>query len=977
MEVIDFNSFIDYCNKYIKGDEKGEAQLFLDHFFNALGYTDGLKGAGANCEFRIRDDNKGTTQFADLVWKPIVLIEMKKRGVDLSLHYQQAFDYWFKLVPNRPNYVILCNFDEFWIYDLNKQVYEPLEKIDISTLPERHEVFSFLLPIPRKPLFKYNIENVTEKAAYCISHVYNSLKTRGINAEIALRYCLQMVLALFAEDVELLPNQIFTHIINELEEEKVIDGNSGARIPIKRSYDLIGGLFKEMNAAGIADGGLYEGVEYFNGGLFDKIFPIELTKWEIDQIKTATIQNWRNVNPSIFGSIFESALDNIERHKLGAHYTHEIDIKKIVVPVIVRPWSEKIDNAKNLDELYVLLNEIANYKVLDPACGSGNFLFVAFKELKMLEKRILQAIREKSTKRADAKRLVKFLLEYKYVSTNQFYGIDINSFSVELAKVTLMIAKELTWVESKESHDNKSKPLPLDNLDQNIICSDALIYDDGSKVVWPQVDAIIGNPPFQSKNKIKVEFGIAYVNKLRSAYPDIPGRADFCVYWFYKAHQNLKQDGFAGLVGTNTIRQNFSREGSLDYIVKNGGVIIDAVSSQDWSGEAAVFVSIVNWKKGKSEDDKLLWFYDEKKILNSHVTNFINSSLSLKTDVSNAIVLLANTKPKKVFQGQTHGHEGFLVSKSEALQILAKHHDYSNVLKPFLNGDELVANYKSQPDRFVIDFTLFDSIDATKYKEVYKIVESLVLPEREKKAKEQLRDNQQALKDNPHAKVNKHHINFFNKWWQLSYGRTDMLRAISKLRRYIACSRVTQRPIFEFISSDINPNDKLMCFAFEDDYSFGIIQSNLHWIWFLEKCTTNAETPNYNSEAIWDTFPWPQNLSDIQIEKIALASRTLRNSRNEYMQKNRISLRELYRTLEKPGKNKLKDLHAELDKAVLEAYGFIMDSDLLEKLLNLNFELSERESNGEEIQGPGIPKSYKYESKLLSDDCIRFEPKPK
>jgi type I restriction-modification system DNA methylase subunit len=962
---MDFKPFIEYCNKHIKGDEKGEAQIFLDRFFSALGYDSGLIGAGASCEFRIRDENKGSTKFADLVWKPKVLIEMKKRYSDLSLHYQQAFDYWTKLVPNRPQYVILCNFDDFWIYNLNEQVYHPLEKININDLQYRQEAFGFLLPSPRKPIFNYNREDITEKAAKCISYVYNSIKKRE-KPEIALKYCLQIVLTLFAEDIDLLPNQIFSRIIQELDEE-----SSNGLDTVPKSYDLIGGLFQAMNTVGITPGGKYLGVDFFNGGLFDQIYPIELTEWEIDQIKTATLYNWKHVNPAIFGSIFEGALDQEERHKLGAHYTHEIDIKKIVQPAIVQPWLKKIESARTLDDYYLLLNEISNFKVLDPACGSGNFLFVAYKEMKLLEKQLIITLRDKSKKRDDNKRYVKFWTNYKFVTTDQFYGIDIKPFAVELAKVTMMIAKEMTWLEAQGRHDRQYKPLPLDNLDSNIVCSDALINHDGSQKQWPECHAIIGNPPYQSKNNMQKEFGTEYLNKLRSAYPEIPGRADFCVYWFYKAHNHLKDNCYAGLVGTNTIRQNFSREGSLDYIVKNGGTITDAVSSEKWSGEAAVYVSIVTWIKGLDSNNKTLWYYDNKGDLQGRISEHINSSLSLKTDVTTAKVLHANTNPKKVFQGQTHGHDGFLINFKSAISLLKSHPEYSSVLKPFLIGDELVSNFKSQPERFVIDFTLKGLIDAAAYKDLYKIVEKSVLLDRDKRAKEQEEENRKVLLNNPKAKVNKHHINFFNSWWKLSYGRQDMLKEISGLKRYIACARVTQRPIFVFISSNINPNDKVMCFAYEDDYSFGIIQSALHWLWFKEKCTTLAETPNYNSAAIWDTFPWPQNPSKSQIEKVAHAAKLLRDSRNEYMDKHKISLRDLYRITEKPGKNPIKDIQYELDHNVIEIYGFDSKSDLLQQLLDLNLELAQKEEKGEIIQGPGLPDADCNHDLVYSNDCIK------
>jgi len=435
MQKPDFIAFQKYVKEFIKGDEKGDAQIFLDHFFLALGYPNGLKSAGANCEFRIKDDKKNSTRFADLVWKSIVLIEMKKRNADLSVHYQQAFDYWMRLVSNRPQYVILCNFDEFWIYDLNVEVYEPLEKVNIEQLDEKCEAFAFMYPKPRNPIFNYNKIEVTEKAAYFVSFIYRSMAKR-IAPEVALKYCMQMVLTMFAEDVELLPNHIFTRLIKDLLKEPGEGPDA-----VTKSYDLISGLFTAMNTQGTVSGGMYKDVDYFNGGLFDKIYPIELTKQELTLIDQAASYNWRKINPVIFGSLFEFALDTKERHKLGAHYTHEIDIKKIVVPVIVQPWLEKIDNAETLNELYQLLEELCNFKVLDPACGSGNFLFIAFKEMKLLEKTILQQIREKSSKPTDAKRLVKFLANYKYVITNQFFGYDIEdnySFGILHSKLHWM-----------------------------------------------------------------------------------------------------------------------------------------------------------------------------------------------------------------------------------------------------------------------------------------------------------------------------------------------------------------------------------------------------------------------------------------------------------------------------------------------------------------------------------------------------------
>ena len=647
---MNFQSFIEYCQTHIKGDEKGEAQIFLDRFFIALGYAEGLKGAGASLEFRIKSNqNKRSTSFADLVWKPRVLIEMKKRDEDLSIHYQQAFSYWQQLVPNRPRYVILCNFDEFWIYDFDKDIYEPQEKINLEDLDSRKEAFAFLLPVEKKPLFKTDREDVTEKIARYIAELYRSLTNKNRNPQIddddAMRYCLQCILSLFAEDIELLPGKIFTRLIKEC-----IENPARGYDKVPETYDLIGGLFQQMNLPGKTPAGKYKDVDYFNGGLFQKIIPVELTKKEVEHLEVACTKNWRHINPAIFGSIFESLMDADKRHKTGAHYTHEVDIKKIVDPVIVQPWRRKIDAVMNefsakdknktFEALIELHKQLTQYKVLDPACGSGNFLFIAYKEMKLLEKEIFKHLKTTATQHGDSEKIIQHKLHSGMVTTKQFYGIDKNPTAVELAKVTLMIAKELSIKEAFENEES----LPLDNLDNNIICDDALFTE------WPQVDAIIGNPPFQSKNKMLSEFGKSYVDKLRGAYAEISGHADFCVYWFYKTHKNLKEDSYAGLVGTNTIKQNFSREGGLDYIVNNGGEIFDAVSSQDWSGDAAVYVSIVNWKKGKYKSEKVLYTLNEKEEQTRNVVYEINSSLSLNIDVSDAEILKANTKPKNAFK---------------------------------------------------------------------------------------------------------------------------------------------------------------------------------------------------------------------------------------------------------------------------------------------------------------------------------------
>ena len=581
----------------LKGDEKGEAQLFLDRFFRALGHV-GLQDAGATLEFRIakkpgsaqlelltgdaaaKDKPKparGGKKFADLLWPDRVLIEMKKRGEHLEKHYDQLFDYWTQIVPKRPPYAILCNFDELWIYDFNTQLFDPVDKIPVRDVAERWSSLTFLLPRPRPPVFDNNRVEVTRKAAAQMAHVFRELvETRKIARPRAQRFILQLLVALVSEDLGLLPDHIVTRVLGDA----VKDPTS--------SYDLLGGLFRAMNTKGVTDGGRFAGVDYFNGGLFTEIDPVELRSAELHLLEAAAREDWSAVKPEIFGTIFQQSMDKGERHAYGAHFTSEFDIQKVVGPTIVRPWRARIEAATSRAELRALLGELRRFRVLDPACGSGNFLYVAYREMKRLERDLLVRLRDKGEPKENL---------VSAVTLTQFFGIDKVPFAVELARVTLTLAKELELAEARKFEEADGllvfeKPLPLDNLDEQIVCADSLFH------LWPKADAIIGNPPYLGSRYLAKEHGYEYAQSLYERFPGVPKMADFCTHWFRLAHDALPDNGRAGLVGTNTIRQNESREASLDYIVDHAGVITEAISTEVWSGDAAVHVSIVNWLKG-------------------------------------------------------------------------------------------------------------------------------------------------------------------------------------------------------------------------------------------------------------------------------------------------------------------------------------------------------------------------------------------
>ena len=882
---------------------------------------------------------------------------MKSRREDLRDHYQQAFEYWLHSVPHRPKYVILCNFDEFWIYEFDEQMEEPMDRISLVDLPRRYDALNFLLPIEKKPRFGNNRVAVTRSAADKLAVVFNSIMRRTKDRAKSQRFILQCLVAMVSEDVGLLPNGIFLELLEECD--------SAAK-----SYDLIGNLFRQMNTERSAQGGRYKGVPYFNGGLFEKIEPVELNSGEVLLLMQAADEDWAKVQPAVFGSLFQSSMDQKERHAHGAHFTSEADIQKVVLPTIVRPFRKRLEYADTLKDLISLRESIQHFRVLDPACGSGNFLYVAFRELSRISLDITAKIWANFG--VDAARKIGF---GSPVRTQQFHGIDHTPFAAELAKVTLTLAKEFSLIEGRERFrefqgDLLNQALPLDNLDDNVLCSDALFMK------WPEVDAIIGNPPFQSKNKMQQELGAAYLQKIRSAYPDIPGRADYCVYWFRKTHDTLKSGQRAGLVGTNTIRQNYSREGGLDYIVQHGGTITEAVSSQPWSGEAVVHVSIVNWIKGKEGGPKTLFELignNRQGPWKAEQLPSINSSLSFNTDVSDAKRLRANIDSKTCFQGQTHGHEGFLLSPERAEALFKENKKNRDIIFPFLTANDLLSTVPPSPTRYVIDFHPRDLVQSAMYPTPFASVKKEVLPDRQAAANEEEKRNAEVLEENPEARVNVHHANFLKQWWLLSWARADMIKAIGELTRYIACGRVAKRPIFEFISPTIHPNDACMVFPFEDDYSFGILQSGIHWAWFVAKCSTLKSDFRYTSDTVFDTFPWPQTPTSAQVVQVAERARHLRSTRRALMHDSGLSLRELYRLTELPGDNLLKAAQSDLDAAVELAYGKSPKGDVLSFLLALNVEVATLESKGSAVQAPGIPAGFKNVKQLLSTDRVEAQ----
>ena len=687
--------FIDWWRSNIKGDEKSEAQIFLDHLMRAFGHEGALEAGAYETRIRRKRNGKASVAFADYLVPKRALIEMKRRGENLNKHYVQLEEYW-KSLPDRPRYAILCNFDEIWIFDFYTQFYDPVDVVMIDELAsKRHNALSFLTPGHyRAPVFNNNRVEVTKDAAFQLAELFRSLED-VVDRRIALRFTLQCMVALFAEDVGLLPEATLLNIVEDSRRRANSTDNS---------HDLMALLFTMMNYRPHARrAGRFGQVDYFNGGIFQQVHPVFLSGQQLQRLENACREDWSRIRPSIFGNIFEYSLDKRERHREGVHYTSEQDIKRIVDPVIAEPWRNDIESVNTLRDAMSLYEDLCNYIVLDPACGSGNFLYVAYREMKALEVELRERISELG---GDPSQLTR------HVTAKQFYGYDINEFAVELAKVSLMIAKKL----AVDEFDSDENPLPLDNLDENIKVEDALFNE------WVDFDACIGNPPYLGNRRFQEERGLAEANRVFATFPDVPHVADYCVYWFRKVHDRMKIGARAGLVGTNSITRTKSREASLDYIASNDGVIYDAVQSMPWSGEAAVDVSIVNWTKGeppfkptrlhiyKGRDENNEYQFD------SYEKKHISSSLSEFVDITGALTLTCNQCPKSTFQGQTTGYNvGFLLELNEAREITRKHARNSSVVLPYINGEVFLSSPRSEPMQYVIDFGRLNIVEASAF----------------------------------------------------------------------------------------------------------------------------------------------------------------------------------------------------------------------------------------------------------------------
>ena len=891
----------------IRGEEASEAQTYVNRLLQAWGWADSVE-AGVIFERKIPGGSiGGGLGKADALIEGLVLIEMKSRGQLLQPSFAQLDRYNQRLIP-KPSYCILCNFDEIWIYDFLSErgdALEPVDKLHVADLPRRYLPLAFLSKERQTPQFGVNRFEVTEAQARRMGELFCLLKARGgqsgdFNALDAQRFVLQCVLTMFAEDRGMLPDGLFNRVLQD------------CRINPQGSYDLIAGLFEAMNTQGLTSGGRFKGTPYFNGGLFSHIPRIELEKAEVEILAESALDDWSQVQPSIFGNIFESSIDPKTRHARGQHFTSEQDILKVIRPTIIDPWEKRIFSATiggtkdgSTEKLEALQEELAQFIVCDPACGSGNFLYMAYNAVKNLEALILQRINER--RRSKSKKAQTSL---RLVTPFQFFGMDISPFAVELARVTLMIARKV----ANDRLGLTERDLPLDNLDNNIRVADALFTP------WPKADAYVGNPPFVAVKNKRLELGDEYVEELFAAYPGHRD-TDFCSPWFTIAHNNLGPGGRAGLVATNSICQGKNRRATLDFICANDGHISNAISSQPWSGEANVFVSIVNWSKEKPDS----------YILDGQVVKIINSSLMAEVDASRSAVVKANKGYS--FVGVQPNSKNFYVSPEVGQQWIRENPAYSDVVRPFTTADDLTDIPLGEAARWIIDFSDMPMEEAERYPHAFAQAKALVKPERANNREQVLRE----------------------KWWRFKRTNSDLRQALSPLESFICFPRHSKWVIPLAIAIRALPGDSTTVIASCDSYAMGILTSSVHRRWILAQKSTIKGDTRYTHTTCFNSFPFPQIVAPGLAQQIRQAMTALNDYRNEVMVARNWGITDLYNAYFHEPASQLAKLHQGLDALVLKAYGWKASEDILSNLLDLNLELAEREKAGEKVVGPWAP----------------------
>jgi type II restriction/modification system DNA methylase subunit YeeA len=731
---------------------------------------------------------------------------------------------------------------------------------------------------------------------------------------------MRLLFCLFADSIGLLPDHLF---------RQMIELNRATPAAFTRKLrQLFAAMSTRGNSFGVHD------IAWFNGSLFADDSVFDLTSADMGTLRAAAALDWSTVEPAIFGTLFERSFDPGKRSQLGAHYTSKQDILLIVEPVVIEPLQARWQavkaealalaeaaekqrkgaaynklRAQMRDKLYAWLKELSAVRILDPACGSGNFLYLALRRMLDLWREVYLFSAEHG---------LPTLLPHQ-VHPSQLYGLETNVYAHELASVVVWIGY-LQWL-----NDNgigwPTEPI-LRKLD-NIQHRDAILSHDAEgksiESAWPDAEFIIGNPPFLGDKRMRAELGDEYVEALRTLYEGrVPGGADLVTYWFEKARAQIAASKArrAGFLATNSIRMVGNRP-VLENIIASGRIFM-AWSDRPWILEgAAVRVSLIGFDDGSQTARTL----DGQPVVEIH------SDLTSRANVTRAETLPENAN--LCFHGVMKGGP-FDLTEEQAKTMLAappnpNGRPNSDVVKRRLSGRDVVQRNQNG---WIVDFVELPQAEAALYELPFEYVREHVKPIRDKNNRLHRREN----------------------WWIHGETNPGLRHALRNLTRCIVTPEVAKHRIFAWMDTDIIPDKKLHVIVRDDDYFMGLLQSRAHVVWSLRTGSTLEDRPSYNSDTTFETFPFPwppghESKDSPLVEARAEAARELIEKRDAWLNPPDTSAEELKRrtltNLYNACPSWLAEAHRKLDAAVFAAYGWpvtLTDAELLERLLALNHE---------------------------------------
>ncbi len=875
---------------------------------------------------------KGGKGYADVWKRGHFAWEYKGKHKDLEAAYAQLADYREDL--ENPPLLVVCDQERFEVHtnftDTKKQIYSFRLDDLLSPAPTANcalpplEVLRAVFTEPELLRPERAAARVTEQAAAEFSSLAKSLRDRGTDPERAAHFLMRLLFCLFADSIGLLPDHLFRQMIQQ--------DRSTTQSFTRKLRQLFGAMSTSGNSFGVYD------IAWFNGGLFadDEVF--DLTSADMTALRKAAALDWSNVEPSIFGTLFERSLDPDKRSQLGAHYTSAEDILLIVEPVVMAPlrarWqqvkaeatalAEAAEKAKGAaysklrdkmqETLYAWVQELSRVRVLDPACGSGNFLYLALKRMLDLwqEARLFAAHHGLPT------------VLPEQVHPSQLYGLETNVYAHELASVVVWIGY-LQWL---QEHGMGVPTEPILRKLDNIQHRDAILtHDCDGKPVepeWPQADCIIGNPPFLGGHLLRQRLGDKYVDSLYRVYEGrIPPQADLVTYWFEKAREQIEtgKTKRAGLLATQGIRGGANRT-VLDRILERCGIFL-AWSDRDWILDGAnVHVSMIGFDDGSQVEH----------LLDGKPVPLIHSNLTSEANTTTAVPLGENAN--LCFRANEKGGP-FDLDAEVAHRMLAAPENVngrpnSDVLCQWFNAADIMGRSR---EMWIINFRGMTREQASAYEWPFEYLAQQI--ERERLEAE--------------AKGKAWHLR--DHWWLHRRPGSEMLDAVSELERYIATPRVAKHRVFVWLQPGYLPDNALYIFAREDDYFFGVLHSRIHEVWARAQGTQLREVESgfrYTPSSTFETFPFPwppghEPKDSPLVEAISAAARELVEKRDAWLNPPDATPEELSKRTLTNLYNKRPDwlvnAHRKLDEAVFASYGWpvtLTDAELLERLLALN-----------------------------------------